>query len=277
MHTVLTFRILIVAVLLAVVVAGLAAVPATAQGSQGLIAFENRYDEDNALDRIEVMHPDGSERRVLVEDAVDAALSPDGSRLAFQRDGDIWVLDVASGVESVVGGAPASESAPAWSADGSLLAFARGVPPGADCSHLFNTEIVITDFAGEGQLTDTDCLSEGQPDFAPDGTRLVFQNFFVEADFSDGLSFLAVADLEDGSIQVVTDASEDRDAYNPSWSPDGSRIAFDDFVDTYTVAATGGTSTALSASPEDCASREPDWAPDGSALAVTLQCSGAAA
>jgi dipeptidyl-peptidase-4 len=42
----------------------------------------------------------GDPSRVVVSNATDPHLSPDGSHLAFVRDGDLWVADVASGDET---------------------------------------------------------------------------------------------------------------------------------------------------------------------------------
>jgi TolB protein len=76
-----------------------------------------------------VMRPGGFESAHLSTDASDTSpsWSPDGSRVAFvsSRDGnwELYVVDVASGVELRLTKDPATDVAPVWSPDGRQLAF----------------------------------------------------------------------------------------------------------------------------------------------------------
>ncbi len=54
------------------------------------------------------------------------ALSPDGKRIAFERGGDIWVLEWERGIASRFTFDPAPEIAPHWSSDGSRIVFSSG-------------------------------------------------------------------------------------------------------------------------------------------------------
>jgi putative cell wall-binding protein len=249
---------------------------AGAQGGEGLIAFTERYDPDTPLERVDVMAPDGSGRRTVVDDAASPALSPDGSSIAFERDGDIWVADVATGQAQPVAAGPTFESDPAWSPDGSLLAFSRGTPAGADCTHLTNSDIVITDFSGETPVTATDCLVEGGVDFSPDGGSIAYHSLYRNADFSGGVSIITTHDLRTGASELITDPGQDGLAFNPAWSPDGALIAYEGTSSMSTVPAGGGTSTAIirfDSLPEDCGSpADPDWSPDGEEIALGLLC-----
>ncbi len=51
------------------------------------------------------------------------ALSPDGTRLAFAHQGDVWVADVASGAAQRITAHDAFDARPKWSPDGKWLAF----------------------------------------------------------------------------------------------------------------------------------------------------------
>jgi dipeptidyl aminopeptidase/acylaminoacyl peptidase len=57
------------------------------------------------------------------KDVSDPQWSPDGRRLAFVRDDEIWVVEVDGGRMQRVDGHPAGSSAPRWSPDGRHLAF----------------------------------------------------------------------------------------------------------------------------------------------------------
>ncbi len=59
-------------------------------------------------------------------DDEDPVLSPDGSRIAVARDGDIWLLDLARGTDQRFTFAPEPDVWPIWSPDGERLVFASG-------------------------------------------------------------------------------------------------------------------------------------------------------
>ena len=54
---------------------------------------------------------------------VEALLSPDGSRIAIYRDGDIWLLDPIRGTEQALTSDPGGGRYPRWSPDGRSIAY----------------------------------------------------------------------------------------------------------------------------------------------------------
>ncbi len=183
---------------------------------------------------------------------------PGANLVAFEsyRDGngEIYLLDTASGELTNLTRHPADDRAPAWRPDGGAIAFQ---------SHRDgNWELYVLDLA-DGSITRlTDDLAyDGAPAWSPDGSEIAFESY------RDGNLEIYVMSLEDSAPRRLTvDPAGD---YGPAWSPDGAQIAFTSWRDgdkeIYIVAAEGGEATNVSQNPAD--DEDPAWAPDGSALA----------
>lgn len=91
-----------------------------------------------------------------------AAWSPDGLRLAFVRDGDIWTIDAAGGVARRLTTDGAS-SGPAWSPDGTQIAWNDG-----------GLLAVAPADGSASARTIADGLT-APPAWSPDGKRLAFE------------------------------------------------------------------------------------------------------
>ena len=165
-------------------------------------------------------------------DELQPAWSPDGKQVAFVRarqpgvklqpgdvfgyivDGDVWVLDLASGTESKL-----IENAfnPAYSPDGQRIAM--------DASWAGPRRIWLLDRQGHNpQQVTTDTSEEVAhvaPAWSPDGKKIVFQNL-ARTKFD-----IRTVNLDSKQMNWITNDSLTN--IRPSWSPSGRFIYFSSY------------------------------------------------
>jgi Tol biopolymer transport system component len=145
------------------------------------------------------------------------------NRTGSQFSDDVYVtpLDVESPVRLTF--RPPDDGQPAWSPDGRRLAF-KSVQFGSN-----NLAVIDADGTGETLLTRTFNFSEGQPAWSPDGTKLLYrrtpQNPLVQnADtWVLGIAGSAADPAHPVTQPVLLRTGDER---YPSYSPDGTQIAF---------------------------------------------------
>ncbi len=142
-------------------------------------------------------------------------------RIAFTstRSGnqDIWVMNAdGSNARNVTNNASRNEFQPAWSSDGSKIAYVAGTEVTQDQ----DIWVIDADGTDARQLTDNETADWG-PTWSPDGTKIAFVSD------RDGNADIWVRNADgSGEDTLLTSFGPDTAEYSPAWSPDGSRIAY---------------------------------------------------
>ena len=182
------------------------------------------------------------------------------------------------------------QRAAAWRPDGQRLAFAGRPDDHADqWMDLYET---LPD-GSSLRLLSTDCeppacVDESDPAYSPDGAKIVAVR---QADLRDGTPtrlVLVILDLATGETTEIPETSYPYDTHDighPSWSPDGSQIAFHVVEgppsrrrqlifpeptspgpsSIYVIGTDGSRLRQLT--PDGVAAGDPAWSPDGSLIA----------
>jgi uncharacterized repeat protein (TIGR01451 family) len=97
------------------------------------------------------------------------AWSPDGTRIAFSRDGaNVFVMNAdGTGQTNLTGGVGTINAQPNWSPDGTRIAFS------SDRAGTLDIFVMNANGSAPTQVT-TDPASDDQPAWSPDGTRIAF-------------------------------------------------------------------------------------------------------
>ncbi|HLL70641.1 MAG TPA: di-heme oxidoredictase family protein [Pyrinomonadaceae bacterium] len=185
------------------------------------------------------------------------AFSADGSRIAFSSSGNIWVANN-DGTNPNQITFDGTDSTPTWAPDGTKIAFSRII---GGVAQIFT----VTTFGTEDtNLSNNPLVNDRMPAFSPNGTKIAFQRT-PNAINPVGKIWTMNADGS-GQTQVTLGLGTDE---RPAWSPDAANIAFstnrDGNFEIYKTPATGGVATRLTNNA--ASDRNPSWAPDNSAIA----------
>ncbi|MFQ6047064.1 MAG: S9 family peptidase, partial [Gemmatimonadales bacterium] len=210
-----------------------------------------------------VMNADGSRNRFLT-DGSDAQWSPDGTRIAFARQGDAKGAQIfvrwmdAEGATSQITHVEKSPSSITWAPDGESIAFVMTVPerdtwrvrlpPRPEGAKWTGEPKVVTrlnyrrdrrGYTDDGyrhlfvvpatggtprQLTNGD-WNHGSPEWTPDGKEILFASLRVEdAEHQWRQSDIYAVNVETGTIRQLTDRSGPDGS--PIVSPNGRLVAY---------------------------------------------------
>jgi TolB protein len=232
---------------------------------------------------LHTMDPDGSDDEVVPTPSDgfpwSVAWSPDGTRLALsifprsEGDRSIWVMN-ADGTDPHRLAAADNVSAPSWSPDGTEIVYTATTGR--------RTEIHRVAAGGSRDTTIHGEAAEGtfaifSAQLSPDGLQLIFDRG-TDAGFD-----IFVMDADGTGARRLTTTGDD---YDPSWSPDGSSIAFtrEETVesdgaeratsDIFVMNADGSGVTRLTDGGDKSTYLSPQWSPDGTKIAFVAGVTG---
>lgn len=172
------------------------------------------------------------------------SVCPDGSRLEQLTDD------------------PALDGHPAWSPDGTKIAFAS--------ERSGKNQIFLMNADGSDPVQLTEAYSNSWPIWLPNGKEIAFQTTDGQ-----GLWWWRVLDLESHQTRQLTEPSYDHFFQRMAWSPDGEKIAYmslkeqqernDNSSQIHVRGVDGSGDVALT--HDIWANIHPIWSPDGSQIA----------
>ena len=160
------------------------------------------------------------------------SFSADGSRMLFTstREGqrEIYVRDMATGVETRLTTTPAHEFDPVFSPDGQRIAFWRA---GSSFNRAWVMDADGSDEHIVAQPASGEIANDEHPSWSPDSTRLVLASRYITA--TNNSYDLTIVDPDDpagarvngGAGSTFAGLNSGVDEIEPVWSPDGLSIA----------------------------------------------------
>ncbi len=174
----------------------------------------------------------------------------------LDANSDIWAMSADGTRQVQLTSGTAADTQPAWSPDGTRIAFARSL--GGCCSDIY---VMDADGTNVTQVT-TGPDPDNAPTWSPDGTQLAFHSLR-----GANYDIYKVNVNGTGETRLTTDAGFDME---PDWSPDGTKIAFASTRaggadDVYRMTTSGTGVTRLT--QHSATDTSPAWSPDGTRIA----------
>jgi len=236
--------------------------------ASGQIVFQSRpISSRGDAFRLYRMNPDGTGRTLLgtAENSnLDPSVSPDGRQIYYGTLEGIFVANADGAIPVRLTSTGASF--PAVSPDGSLIAFSY-------VREVLELRTMYPDGSGVRHMPLS--LFPSHASWSPDGSRLVFSGYLDTFGWSEEESFVGrifTINADGTGLQQLTTGHSDQ---SPSWSPDGSRIAFvrsgpsGEFRDDIFTMRPDGSDLVRLTVEEQRYFNSVAWSPDGTQLMVT--------
>jgi Tol biopolymer transport system component len=178
--------------------------------------------------------------------AAPAAGANGNGRIAFETGGSIYVADPAGGAPSLLG----AGLEPTYSPDGTRIAYAA-TPAG-------NVLVAHADGSNPVLVATDHFLSPLA--WSPDGKRIAY----ISGSYSSGFAVSVATADGSGSTVLSYDAASDAP---PTWSPDGTELAFTTTNDTDIAVVNADGSGRRLLIQDAIQDKAPSWSPDGSRIA----------
>ena len=214
---------------------------------------------------------------VTLPDNRESSWSPDGSRIAYSSSRDknweIYLVDVHTLEATRATDNAADDRNPVWAPGGNFIAFVSNrdakSSAGYDIYTMHPVDKTVT------RLTHRPYGWDGEPSWTPTTVTGTPSDFMVFASDRDGNQEIYRLSLVDLAVTRLTYREQTADRF-PSLSPDGTKVAFQSYVDNnweiFVMDVAGGNVKRLTFNPAH--DTVPAWAPDGSKIAFTSDRSG---
>ena len=191
----------------------------------------------------------------LVDDRLVAFVSDSGNSCCGHSS--IYIMHADGSHTQRVTSGNQHDDLPAWSPDGSMIAFYSDRAPSGIWA-------VNADGSNLRSLVSAPFEDPSEPAWSPDGHSLAFSTFYTDS-LDNFVDIIEIADANGSNAhQLMTTV---KDVASPSWSPDGTKITFVAGASPHLfVINTDGTAEHQITDGYDF---QPEWSPDGGHIAFT--------